>query len=189
SPGAQIWDVSSQGVWNGWSCNGSAWEMKSSSASLYSAFYYVHGNIKISASPSSPWQASFVTAGNIEIGCCTYFIPYGNTGNTIADNIFLLAGNDISVFGSPGNIIDGVIAAHGNVKLSGSQSHFRGSVIAEDYKYGIEGMQEVTTNVQSIKDPTSINLINSNVIVEGTGIGLTSTGDKVAKAGWRELSY
>jgi hypothetical protein len=189
SPGTEIWDVSSQGVWNGWSCGSSAWEMKSSSADLYSAFYYVHGNVKISASPDSAWTASFVAAGNIEITCCVQFHPYGQTGDPAADNLFLLAGNDIVVSGSPGNITDGMIAAHGQVKLTGSGSHFRGSVLAEDYLHGAG--QEVTTNVQTIKNSIATNLINSNVILEGTGLGLTGGGGPpgLKIKGWRELVH
>ena len=168
--------------------------MKSSSANLYSAFYYIHGNIKISASQADAWKATFVTAGNVEIGCCMHFNPYGQTGNEIADNIFLLAGNDIAVFGSPGQVTEGIIAAHGQVKLSGSGSQWKGSVLAEDYLHNPvpgEYYQEVQTNVQGLKDNHSINVINSNVIVEGTGIGLTggSGPPTLTVAAWRELIH
>lgn len=187
SAGTEIWNVGTQGVWNGLSCTSSTWEMKSASASLVSAFYYIHGNIKISASQTNPWTASFVAAGNIELTCCMQFNPYGQTGDPIADNIFLLAGNDILVTGSPGNTIDGIIAAHGQVKLSGSGAHFRGAVIAEDYAHGAG--QEVTTNVQTMSDRAAYNMINTKVILEGTGISLTGGAGGLVVAGWREIVH
>jgi hypothetical protein len=189
--GQVIWNENTQGNWNGWSCSpGQIWEMKDSKSTMHSGFFYVHGNIKISASLPSAWQATFVAAGSIEIGCCSEFIPYGNTGDATADNIFVMAGNDIAVYGSPSLPTEaGIIAAHGQVKLSGSDSYFKGSIIAEDYLWWPG--QENVTNVQAVKELAAYNLINSNVWLEGTGIGLDGggAGKGLVVAGWRELVH
>jgi Tfp pilus assembly protein PilX len=208
APGTVIHDVSTNGAWNGWTCNSqSAWSVNSE-GTPYDAFYYVHGNIKAGGSgekqTNGVWNATFVATGSFESGCCPSFGTWNQpTGNPTADNIFLLVGNDVLIQSSPAQAIEGIIAAHREVKLSGSQSHYKGAVIAEnglhhDYVNFPDSMQEVVDNaelgidVQAEWERASINVINSNTILEGTGIGLGGGGSEsgtpvLTAEAWREL--
>lgn len=211
TPGELIWDVSADGTWNQWTCSSqSAWTVKTEGV-LHDAFYYVHGNVKAGGSgekqTNGVWNSTIVTTGYFESGCCPAFGTWNQpTGNPDADNLFLLAGNDIIVQSSPEQVIEGVIAAHREVKLDGSQSHYRGMVIAEnglwhDYDLYPDSDVEVHDNealgidVQNETDRSKINnVINSNTVLEGTGIGFGgaglpgSTGPlMVEAAAWREV--
>lgn len=204
--GTVIHDVSADGAWNNWTCSSqSAWSVNSE-GTPFDAFYYVHGNVKAKgdgAKQSGVWNATFVATGSFESGCCPSFGTWNQpTGNSDADNIFLLVGNDVIIQSAPEQTIEGIIAAHREVKLDGSQSHYKGTVIAEnglhhDYVNFPDSDQEVVDDpdngidVQNELNRADYNVINSNTILEGTGVGLgggaTVSGAPVLTAkAWRE---
>ncbi len=211
TPGTLIWDEEAQGTWNQWTCGvDTAWTVKTEGV-LYDAFYYVWGNVKAGGSGSKqtngPWNATIVTTGSFEAGCCPAFGTWNQpTGHPDADNLFLLAGNDILIQSAPEQVISGIIAAHREIKLSGSQSHYRGTVIAEnglhhDYVNFPNSDMEVVDNadlgidVQVEWNRADINVINSDTVLEGTGVGFGGSaageeggGSAVTKRiAWREI--
>jgi hypothetical protein len=189
--GAELADLSGSATWHGWKCRpGVDWTLGANPADGYlSAFYYIHGNVKINSGPDTEWMVTFVAEGNIEISGNPDFVPFGSlpsndTGDAEANEILFLAGNDIDLRGTAGALTSGIIAAHMEVAMQGNVTH-TGTVLAEN---GLHGMgQEVTTG-QVTTDIVSANSFSGNMVINGTGSGLGTIKELTATA-WRELVF
>jgi hypothetical protein len=189
--GTPIFDATAQ-RWHGWACKpGSDWTMSSGNPSdgVYDGFYYVHGNVKILDGPAEAWPITVVAEGNIVVGGNPSFRPWGSqlpndTGDTTANDLLFLAGNDISLSGTTTAIFDGIIAAHMEVEVGGNVT-IHGSILAEN---GLHHMgQEITTG-QAEVDIASSNNFDGNMTLVGTGSNLGSIKE-LALTAWRELVH
>ncbi len=191
--GALIADLSGSVMWHGWICSmNSKWTMSSGLPldGLYSGFYYVHGNVIISGSPSAIWYASLVAEVYIEIAGDADFRPWGSkpgndTGDTVADEVLFLAGNDLKINGNPSQQFNGILAAHMEVQVSGNP-FLVGSIIAENGKYAMG--QEITTG-QDVVDVVTKNEFNGVMTLAANGTAMIGGGNPVQVAAWRELVH
>lgn len=177
--------------WHGWDCNpGSYWSVTGNPADgFFDGFYYVHGNVKINNGPNEVWPITVVAEGNIETSGNPTFRPWGSqlpndTGDTEANELLFLAGNDISLNGTVAAIFEGIVAAHMEVEVGGNVA-IHGSIMAEN---GLHHMgQEITTG-QAVNDIASTNAFDGNMTVVGSGTAL-GVFKILAVTGWRELVH
>ena len=193
SPGGVEWaNLGGGEFWHGWKCRANDyWDLSSNNPAdgHFSGFYYVHGNIEMTAGPAGEWAVTFVTEGYISISGNPVFRPWGSlppndTGDAEANEILFLAGNDIKLRGTSSAVFSGIVAAHMEVAMSGNVTH-TGSILAEN---GLHGMgQEVTAGL-TYRDIASENDFSGNLTINGTGTGLGAVKQLTALA-WRELVH
>lgn len=190
--GAQIADLSSGGRWRGWDCSvNQKWIMSGNvHADLFEGFYYVKGNVSIEGNPNGTWYVSIVAEGNIEVSGNSDFRPWGskpgnNTGDHSANEILFLAGNDLKVVGTPDQSLNGILAAHMEIHISGNPS-IAGSIVAENGKHAMG--QEVTSG-QAVVDIVTANEVQGSMAMDASGTAVIGGGNPVKVNGWRELVH
>jgi hypothetical protein len=191
--GALLADLADGGQWHGWDCAvGDKWVMADGDPfdGLFDGFYYAHGNVIVSGSPERTWYTSFVAEGYIEISGNADFRPWaskaGNrTGDSVADEILFLAGNDLKINGNPTQQFNGIMAAHMDIQVSGNP-FLEGSLLAENGKHAMG--QEVTTG-QQVKNLVDKNEFNGNMVLEASGTMMIGSGNPARIKAWRELVH
>lgn len=188
--GSTIIDLSGGGTWHGWACEvGQRWVMSGNVAEdLYEAFYYVEGNLSLEGNPNGIWYASFVAEGYISVSGTADYRPWGyksgnSTGDHSANEVLFLAGNDLQVVGTPEQDLNGILAAHMDVHMSGNPT-VAGSILAENGLHGAG--QEVTTG-QAVVDLVVENEFEGSMIMNAVGTAIIGGGNPVKVTAWREL--
>jgi hypothetical protein len=188
--GTAITDLSNGGTWNGWTCEvGERWVMSGNvPGELYEAFYYVEGNISLEGNPNGIWYGTFVAEGYISVSGTADYRPWGskagnNTGDHSANEVLFLAGNDLMVVGTPAQDLNGILAAHMEVHLSGNPT-VAGSIVAENGLHGAG--QEVTTG-QAVVDLVVENEFEGSMVMDASGTAIIGGGNPVKVSAWREL--
>lgn len=158
------------GKWNGWkfSVSDNTWSL--SDKETINGTFYIEGNAKISGNPGTaekPWIASIIATGDIEVsGNVRVRPPNINDGALFrsgTENLLFIAGEDIKISGNPQQSMDGIIAAHEQIQISGNPG-LRGFIIAE----GAENRSDRVTK----------NKISGSVTITHTGgIGNPFRGD------------
>ncbi|MBI2218345.1 MAG: hypothetical protein HYU51_13720 [Candidatus Rokubacteria bacterium] len=90
-------------------------------APTISGIFYVTGNLEVKA--SGPWTATIIATADISV------IGSPTITNVLTDTV-LVSGDDIDVSGSP-TFVEGVVAAHGEIEISGSPN-LTGFLVSED---------------------------------------------------------
>ena len=191
--GALIADLSGGAIWHGWICDvNKKWVMSESEpfGGLLDAFYYIRGNVVVSGSPEAVWHVSLVAEGYIEIAGDAFFRSWGSklgndTGDTAADEILFLAGNDLKINGNPLQEFVGIMATHMEVQVSGNP-YLNGYIIAENGKFAPG--QEVTDG-QEVVDLVIKNEFNGNMNLAANGAAALGAGNPVKVTAWRELVH
>ena len=122
--------------YQGWRLKGDRWEFGSNNA-FDGVFFAYEGNIKVSGSPGSggtPWTVTLMASGSgpdgdlatgdIEISGSAVMTP-------MITDLALLARRDIDLTGTPGQGLNGLVAAHEQVRAAGHAS-IVGAIVAED---------------------------------------------------------
>jgi PilX N-terminal len=123
--------------WNGWNFSSGTWNL--SGNTTINATLYIEGNASISGSPgsaTSPWIATIIATGSIQLSGTPVMRPPtqtdpGNLYHSGTENLLFIAGQDVKITGTPNQVLQGIIAAHEQISLSGN-SQLRGFIIAED---------------------------------------------------------
>lgn len=188
--GGSIADLSDGSRWHGWGCIvGEKWVMSGNVAGdLFEGFYYVKGNVSLEGNPNGTWYASIVAEGNIEVSGNAEYKPWGSkpdntTGDHTANEIMFLAGNNLTIAGTPGQLINGILAAHMEIQITGNP-FLSGSLVAENGRHTMG--QEVTSG-QAVVDLVTNNSVEGSVILDASGTALIGGGDPLVVAAWREL--
>jgi hypothetical protein len=122
--------------YQGWTLRGDTWEFAGNNA--FDGVFFAHeGNIKVSGSPGSagtPWTVTLmasgsgpegdVATGDITISGSAVMAP-------MITDLALLARRDLDLTGTPGQGLNGLVAAHEQVRAAGHVS-IVGSIVAED---------------------------------------------------------
>ena len=93
---------------------------------------YVEGNAVITGNPgeaTTPWNVSLITEGSIEI--TGNVNAQTNSAGPATDNLLFVAGGDIKVNGNSSQFLQGILAAHEQVDISGTPN-LTGTIVAED---------------------------------------------------------
>jgi cytoskeletal protein CcmA (bactofilin family) len=123
--------------WNGWNFSSGTWNL--SGNTTINATLYIEGNASISGSPgsaTSPWIATIIATGSIQLSGSPVMRPPtqtdpGNLYRSGTENLLFVAGQDVQITGTPNQVLQGIIAAHEQVSLSGN-SQVTGFIIADD---------------------------------------------------------
>ena len=183
--GAQLADLSGGGKWHGWDCSsGDKWTMSDSApvGGLYDGFYYVEGNAVISGSPGGTWDLSLVADGYIEVSGNPNYSAYADAAHpSEVQDLLFVAGNDLKINGNPGQVMDGVMAAHMEVTVSGNPN-YQGRIIAEN---GLHHAGQEVLSGQLVQDLVTLNEFSGNPTHVNNGL---SPWDPVAiqRLAWRE---
>ncbi len=115
-------------TFRGWEYKpGSSFEWVYGGDSAFDGTYYMEGSTEVSGNPGSetnPWVTSIIATGNIGISGSPSMSPH------LTDTL-LVAGLDIEINGNPGQSINGIIAAHEQIKINGNPTMV-GNIVAED---------------------------------------------------------
>jgi hypothetical protein len=123
--------------WNGWDYSASKWTL--SGNSTIDATLYIEGDCVVSGNPgssSNPWKTTLICTQSIEISGNPVMRPPTPTDpgalfRTGTENLLFVAGGDIKINGNPQQSLQGILAAHEQVSISGNPS-LTGFIIAED---------------------------------------------------------
>jgi cytoskeletal protein CcmA (bactofilin family) len=125
-------------TWEGWDYNNGTGTWTMNSNTTKDATLYIEGNVKISGGPGStetPWIATIIATGSIEVtGHPTIRPPLASETSLFhsgTENLLFVAGKDLNISGNSTVSLEGILAAHEQVYVSGS-TVLKGFVIAED---------------------------------------------------------
>jgi cytoskeletal protein CcmA (bactofilin family) len=127
----------SGGKWNGWSYSSGKWSL--SGNTQVNSTLYVEGDASISGnhgSAQSPWIVTIVATGSIEFSGNSIVRPPATTDTgglfrSGTENLLFVAGKDLKITGNSQQSVQGIMAAHEQVSVSGNAT-LTGFIIAED---------------------------------------------------------
>ena len=137
--------------WNGWDFSSPKWTL--SGNTTINSTLYIEGDCVISGNPggaSNPWIATIISTRSIEISGNPVIRPPSPTDpgalyRTGTENLLFVAGGDIKINGNPQQSMQGIIAAHEQISVSGNPS-LTGFIIAEDAENNRSTVQESNLN-------------------------------------------
>ncbi len=172
--------VASSG-WQGWSYQSSQQKWRNNSGNdAFDAFLYFEGNVDMSngsaGTPGNKWELTIVATGYVAMGGNVNIINKKDPALPAdIQNLFVVAGTDIDFSGASTQLIEGVVYAREQLKLSGN-ADIDGAAMAFDA-------------------PSTENLVNgANTVSGGTnisyGCGMTvpTTTTNIGVVSWNEIN-
>ncbi|MEW6161757.1 MAG: PilX N-terminal domain-containing pilus assembly protein [Nitrospirota bacterium] len=132
--GSTLPEGTSGGTWYGWDYSEGKWTL-SGNDTPPPGMLYIEGDARVSGNPGSasePWQTTLVATGNIELSGNPIIADYKDPSDPIGvQNLLFVAGLGLKISGNATQTFDGIIAAHGNIEVSGNPN-LNGYIIAEN---------------------------------------------------------
>lgn len=143
------------GSWYGWRYKPGEWK-KTDNKTPPPAMLYIEGDAEVSGGPGSvskPWETALIATGDLKISGNPTIAHYRDPSDPIeVQNLLFVAGGEkIKISGNLTQPVDGIIAAHGNIEVSGKGLTLNeGCIIAENAtdedENDISGNSKITYN-------------------------------------------